>query len=445
VLTSVYRSAATTACKADGSCNDISRIWGQYSPEFSVPSDIDPSTPKGCTTNFALALSRHGARYPTAKKSKVYNTTVARIQSSVTEYGKGYGWLKDYVYDLGADDLTEFGQEEMADSGKAFYKRYKKLAKKSEPFIRSSGSDRVVMSSNNFTQGFYGAQGLSAEEQIQDILIIPEEDGVNNTLNHGLCNAFEDGWASTQGDDATGTFLNVFVPAITKRLNKNLPGANLTDTETVYFMDLCPFNTVNTDRAKTESKFCGLFTKAEWRSYNYYLTLDKYYGYGNGNPMGPTQGVGYVNELIARLTQQPVVDHTSTNSTLDSSAETFPLDRALYADFSHDNSMVSIFSAMGLYNETKTLPTDKIVEASDAHGFSSAWVVPFAARMYVEKMECSSGSSKKTQEYVRVLINDRVMSLSACGGDKYGRCKLDKFVDSLSFARNGGLWSECAV
>lgn len=371
----------------------------------------------------------------------MYNTTLVRIQNSVTEYGKGYGWLKDFVYNLGADDLTVFGQEELVDSGKAFYKRYKKLAKKSQPFIRSSGSDRVVMSAQNFTRAFYGAQGLSAEEQLQKILVIPEEDGVNNTLNHGLCDAFEDGWASTLGDDATAAFLDVWVPTITKRLNKNLRGADLTDTETVYLMDLCPFNTVNSEGAKTISKFCGLFTKDEWRSYNYYLTLDKFYSYGNGNGLGPTQGVGYVNELIARLTRKAVVDHTSTNRTLDSSAKTFPLDRALYADFSHDNTMTSIFSAMGLYNETPTLPTSKIMEATQAHGFSSAWVVPFAARMYVEKMSCSS--KKTTKEYVRVLINDRIMGLKTCGGDKYGRCELDKFVDSLSFARSGGLWAEC--
>jgi hypothetical protein len=41
-------------------------------------------------------------------------------------------------------------------------------------------------------------------------------------------------------------------------------------------------------------------------------------------PWGPSEGVGYVNELIARLTDSPVVDETSTNTTLDGNAETFP-------------------------------------------------------------------------------------------------------------------------
>ena len=419
--------------------DDISRLWGHYSPQFSVPSDIDPEIPKDCETSFGLVLSRHGARYPTGKKSVKYNATIARIHKDVTSYSKDYKWIKDYVYELGANDLTRFGQEELYDSGKAFYKRYKDLAKKSEPFIRSSDSERVIMSSYNFTQAFYDSKDKPAADKFKDILIISEDEGAHNPLHRGLCEAFEDGWASHYKEDAKDEFQEVFVPSITKRLNDNLQGAKLTDSETLDLMDLCPFNTVNTKDAKKQSKFCDLFSTDEWRTYNYYMTLDKYYGYGDGNPMGPTQGVGYVNELIARLTRKPVVDNTSTNKTLDSDPKTFPLDRTLYADFTHDNDMVTIFAAMGLYKDTKALPKDKVVEAFDAGGFSSAWVVPFAARMYVEKLQCKKGK----EEYVRVLINDRVMPLKQCGGDKYGRCELGKFVDSLSFARKGGRWDEC--
>ena len=68
-----------------------------------------------------------------------------------------------------------------------------------------------------------------------------------------------------------------------------------------------------------------------------------------GNPLGRVQGVGYVNELLARLTQTPVRDHTQTNRTLDGAPATFPLNRTLYADFSHDNQMAAIYAALGLF------------------------------------------------------------------------------------------------
>lgn len=161
----------------------------------------------------------------------------------------------------------------------------------------------------------------------------------------------------------------------------------------------------------------------------------------NRNPLGPSQGVGFTNELIARLTSKPVKDETSTNHTLDDSPKTFPLGRQLYADFSHDNDMTAIFAAMGLYNGTAQFPNNTIVEARNANGYSAAWTVPFAARAYVEKMSCDGHSA----ELVRVIVNDRVIPLTQCGGDSLGRCTLSKFIASLGFARSGGDWASCFV
>jgi hypothetical protein len=407
-----------------------------------VPSDIKPSVPKGCEVTFVQILSRHGARDPTAGKSLLYGATISRVQESVTEYSKGYDFIKDYDYTLGADQLTQFGEQQMVDSGAHAYRRYKTLASKSAPFIRASGQKRVIDSAQNWTQGYFGAQladGSDPNEHYSgSILILPETHGFNNTLSHGTCPAFEDGAFSRVGDDAQKAWMEMFTAPITARLNENMPGANLSALETTYMMDLCPFNTV-ADPKGNISEFCRLFTLDEWKSYDYYQSLGKYYGFNNGNAMGPTQGVGFVNELIARLTGQPVEDHTTTNSTLDDSPKSFPLDRKVYADFSHDNDMTTIYGALGLYNATTPLPKMTRQSPKDASGYSAAWTVPFAARMYVEKMQCGDSD----QELVRILVNDRVVPLQSCGADKLGRCELGAFVESLGFARSGGLWDEC--
>ena len=44
---------------------EISHYWGQYSPFYSVPSEISADIPRGCSVTFAQVLSRHGARDPT--------------------------------------------------------------------------------------------------------------------------------------------------------------------------------------------------------------------------------------------------------------------------------------------------------------------------------------------------------------------------------------------
>ncbi|CAI6098300.1 unnamed protein product [Clonostachys chloroleuca] len=426
-------------CERHGKCKPNPHRWGQYSPFFSVPSDIDGSIPAGCEVTLALVLSRHGSRNPTSPKSALYKDLIEHIQSSVSHYGEGFEFLADYAYTLGNDELTIYGEQQMVDSGAAFYKRYRKLADDIDPFIRAAGSSRVIASAKNFTHGLYATRGNGGSHAEEDILIIPETDSFNNSINHGSCSRFEDGPYSDLKHEKQAAWKERWLPSITKRLNQKLPGANLSLTETVYFMDLCPFHSVADKNAKP-SQFCSLFSEDEWRGYDYYESLDKWYGYGFGNPLGPTQGVGYVNEVIARLTGEPVKDHTSTNSTLDSSPETFPLDRKLYADFSHDNTMISIYAALGLYEGVPDLSVEHRVPAHQAGGFSAAWVVPFAARMYLEKMQC--GSDEK--EYVRILINDRVVT-PKCKADSHGRCELDLFIDSLSFAKSGGKWETCEV
>ncbi|KAI9167229.1 3-phytase A [Paramyrothecium foliicola] len=434
------RTAAEGACELVGNCTGISQhIWGQYSPFFPVPSEIETSTPPGCEVTFALVLARHGARDPTARMTDNYASFIKRIQSASSTYGPGLEFLADYEYNLGKDQLTTFGKDEMRQAGDAFYQRYKSLADSSEPFIRAAGSDRVVDSAELFTKGFYYSRNGTNDAPLSDILVLPETEGFNNTLNHGSCPAFELGPAAKLKHEKQQVWKQIWAKPIMKRLNHKLSGADLSMEETIYMMDLCPFTTVATPNA-TSTNFCKLFSEAEWRGYDYFESLDKWYGYGPGNPFGSMQGVGYVNELIARLTGEPVDDHTTTNSTLDSSPDTFPLDRKMYADFSHDNTMTSIYGAMGLYSETEDLPVKYKLPPKKLGGYSASWTVPFAGRMYVEKMQCQQQTQ---EELVRVLVNDRVVPLQNCDADKLGRCRLSTFVESLSFARKGGSWEEC--
>lgn len=116
------------------------------------------------------------------------------------------------------------------------------------------------------------------------------------------------------------------------------------------------------------------------------------------------------------------------------------MDKGLYVDVSHDNDMVGVFSAMGLFDGVPALPTDRRVEPEEVRGFAAGWVVPFAARAYVEKMVCGGEGE---EEMVRVVVNNRVVPLTQCGGDAIGRCTLERFVGSLEFARKGGKWAEC--
>jgi hypothetical protein len=53
--------------------------------------------------------------------------------------------------------------------------------------------------------------------------------------------------------------------------------------------------------------------------------------------------------LIARLTSTYITSSdTSVNSTLDNNAQTFPLGEKFYADFTHDDIIISVLTAMSV-------------------------------------------------------------------------------------------------
>lgn len=169
--------------------------------------------------------------------------------------------------------------------------------------------------------------------------------------------------------------------------------------------------------------------------------------------------MGYVNELVARLTSRPVANVTNINRTLDSDPRTFPLSRAIYADFSHDNQMLPIYAALGLHRPSSDLPTE------GRAGTDSPWVasklVPFTARLAVEKYSCghapaadlnlngrtSEGKDPEPRkEWVRIVNNDRVIDVPACSNSRAGGlCELGAFIDTLGYALSGAPddWARC--
>ncbi|KAK6357780.1 hypothetical protein TWF718_002086 [Orbilia javanica] len=421
---------------------DISRSWGPYSPYFSVesPDDVGLDGYEDCKITFANVLSRHGARYPTEGAGNGIKATLGKIQSQATSYSRRTSFIKDFKYTLGYDALTRFGEREMYNSGIRFYRRYKSLAIDNDPFFRFSAQQRVIESGEKFTLGFIDEKTKQTGTTVRPFpppVLIPEKYPFNNTLDHGTCSEFETGKFSQVSSEAQAKYAATFTGPIVAWLKQDISGIEIDPQDVINLMSLCPFYTVAETTGDPLPEFCQLFSKREFEFYNYYLSLGKFYGYGPGNPLGPAQGIGYTNELISRLTGTPVNDSTTTNSTLDRDPITFPLRRKLYADFSHDNTMTSIFSALNLFKGIRNLSTS---EMEQDNKFDAAELVPFASRMYVEKLQCEDNPK---EEFVRVIINDRTMELKACNRDQKGRCTVAAFVDSLQWARDGGNWAEC--
>ena len=50
------------------------------------------------------------------------------------------------------------------------------------------------------------------------------------------------------------------------------------------------------------SKFCDLFTQKEWKGYEYRQDIMWWYYASFGFPLAKAQGIGWVQELVSRLT-----------------------------------------------------------------------------------------------------------------------------------------------
>ncbi|KAF5357554.1 hypothetical protein D9757_012363 [Collybiopsis confluens] len=409
----------------------LQQNWGAYAPYFPLDEYVSP--PTSCEINQVNILQRHGARYPTAGPAASIASAVSKLQSVASFQDQSLDFIHDFTFNLGTNDLVLFGAAQSLASGAEAYNRYGSLVSEDNiPFVRASSSDRVVKSATNWTYGFSAASSL----RFNPVLSVILDESANDTL-HDTCNNIGN------SDNQTETWIDIYTPPIVKRLNDAAPGANITSDDVFSLMTLCAFESVATEAV---SDWCGLFDEGEWKSFEYEMDLDKYYGNGYGQPLGPVEGVGYINELIARLTSTPVNDSTQTNSTLDSSSITFPLNRKIYADFSHDNQLIAIFSAMGLFKQPRALdPTN-----SNSGGANRSWVtsqlVPFSGRMVVERLACRESHREANEAYIRILVNNAVQDLDFCSGaTSDGLCRLDKFVESQSFATSGGdgEWQKC--
>ncbi|KAI0671267.1 acid phosphatase [Trametes maxima] len=399
--------------------------WAQYSPWHAVDKYRAP--PAGCNITQVSALTsrelqRHGARYPNAEDGEIYARGVEHLAAADKFKDKHLKFLKEYEYTLGADDLVPFGAAQTFEAGQIAFKRYAHLVNSTQiPFVRAAGAPRVIATATNWTVGFAAASHQRYQPYLN--VIISEE--YNNTLNNDCPNAGD-------GSRETGIWLSHFAPPLAARLLEGAPGATLNDTDVYALLAMCPFESVAVEAL---SPFCAMFTEDDFRAFEYYGDLEKYYRTGYGNKLGPVQGVGYVNELLARLAGTPVEDRTTHNASLE-----FPLDRAVYADFTHENLMVAVYAAMGLFNVSAAPdPRHRPENAKDgAQTWVASRMVPFSSRMVTERLTCVHEEGNREEGvYVRVVVNDEVQSLEFCGaGD--GLCELGRFVESQEYARKSG-------
>lgn len=99
-------------------------------------------------------------------------------------------------------------------------------------------------------------------------------------------------------DQATIEWGSIYLPPIAKRLNKLLPGVNLTTDNVHGALYACAYDLA----AYGTSPWCGAFTKSELLDFEYELDvlMDGAFGYNLPGDMGPVLGGLFVKKLAER-------------------------------------------------------------------------------------------------------------------------------------------------
>ncbi|MCJ1243214.1 hypothetical protein MMC30_000411 [Trapelia coarctata] len=406
--------------------------------------------------------------------AKVNNFTTANPS---TAFAGPLAFLNSYEYIMSEGLLTGLGASAEFQAGVSFWNRYGRTlfnaslgqvgynasfpngTSRPKPVLRTTGQSRIENSQINWALGFFGptfqaVPNAAVANATSDfsVVIIPEGGTENNTLaSYDSCsndNVPEIGYI---GDDDVYTYIPVYLQNATARLQSYAPiGFQLTTNDTYAMQSICAYESGYIG----SSDFCNLFTEDEWAGFENTLDIEYYYDYAYGNPTGRAQGIGYVQELFARLQNQYITSSTSSvNSTIDNNPQQFPLGQAFYADFTHDDTIVSVLTALSVdfFREAPSLtqfPPDP-----NRH-FILSKMTPFGGRLITEVIGCNDPNpspvhdhrtqyyptqygydpAKATNKFIRMRLNNGIVPLDTirgglCGGEG-GMCAIGKFVES---------------
>ncbi|OAA70268.1 Histidine phosphatase superfamily, clade-2 [Cordyceps fumosorosea ARSEF 2679] len=470
-----------------------SSSWGELSSYADNREDAFGvgyvGLPDGCQVESVSTLQRHAERFP----DSVDNVTTGGFAQKLADYKRGnkgkhftgpLKFLNSYQYILNNTGLltgiganTEFGR------GVAFWNNYGRTlfdaqtaqlqysavfggngTERPKVTLRTTSQSRIENSQINWALGFFGPSFNATPEP--DLLhwtapfstvIIPEGGTENNTL------ASYDGCTNsdTKANNDLAAFhqeryIKIYARAAAERLASHAPAGFSFTAEDVYAMQMtCAYEYGYVG----QSDFCQLFTAAEWAGFETVLDQQYYYLYAYGNPTGRAQGVGYVQELLARLEHQYIsVGNSSVNATFDDNGKTFPLGQKVYADFSHDDIIISALTALSV-DYFKSAPTlDEFPPATGAH-FTLSHLTPFGANLVTEQIGCAAPdpapvenrrvaytagqygyeAKNATHKFIRMRLNNGIIPLNTirggkCGDATSGRldglCELGAFLES---------------
>lgn len=302
------------------------------------------------------------------------------------------------------------------------------------------GFGRGIDTAKHFASSFWGLDW----HDVAHLRIIPQDvDRAADTLTPSkTCAAYIrdiDHQGHGYGDVMLSKFLSTYTPAVVERLSGQDPGLNITNYDVYIMQEICGFEML----AKEHSPWCSIFTAEELEAFVYARDLLLYYRSGPGNPYATTMGYLWLNATTDLLMQGATAE-------------------PLFFSFAHDNDLMNLISALGLFEHDPPLPTTRMVHDRT---WRASEITPMGGRIILERLGRAdvnanqlinlnaSDAEAQNEVYVRLNINDAIVALPSCSSGPGGSCPLQEFVEFVhrlggehgDFGRKCGLASDVAT
>ena len=177
---------------------------------------------------------------------------------------------------------------------------------------------------------------------------------------------------------------------------------SFTVTDVSIMPYLCGFESQITG---TLSPWCGVFSDAELKQYEYSQDLRYYYGMGPGTDLPSKMMLPYLNSLVGLLAQGPGVNGTYANGT------SFTLPKIITA-FMNDGQITELGASTGIWDNATVLSGTEIPEGYE---YISSHFVSMRGTVAFERLNCAVSPAVKPRNSV-IKVREEEVKREATGG-----------------------------
>ncbi|KAF4338673.1 acid phosphatase [Fusarium beomiforme] len=392
------------------------------SPYFdAVGFGLSHAAPEGCTVTAASYLIRHAAIYANDAE---YEDYIKPFLYKLEKHRGGFSGPLEFlnkwhspIDENHLEDVTPSGKVDAEKVGHHLVKRYRHLASSVKRVIADT-KDRTYDTAKAFLQAFPEDGNIEITRFDKKEL----NNGTRALLPHKACSKF----SKSPGTKQQQEFVKNYASGVAKRLLPYTPGDyELAPFDVFALQSICGYESAI--RGK-KSPICGLFSDAEWLSYEYAWDMKYAHMVGPFNPLSNYLGFPWLNSQSRLFTK---IDENSDLIGEESSG--WPKEQRLFFYFTHREVPPFVATALGIFNSSSHDGYDEFptTHVNHVRAWKMSDLIPFLGHVGMEKMTCErpvakDGTSEK-EEFIRFIANTAPRPLPLCQNGPGASCPFEEF------------------